>query len=125
VKTAKAHPECRSWLGPNQAGITTPGETPNDETGGTKSKRSKNHSATDTLTNPADSGSSGSGSGSGGGAGGGPVPDPTKPLDELNKAIDGINGIFQGRGPAVTPPVPSTSRGSDPTGGLLDYLLRP
>jgi virulence factor Mce-like protein len=127
AKIAKAHPECRSWLGPDQAGITTPGQTPDDETSAkSKSKRSKDGSATGDLTNPADSGSGSSGSsGDNGGGGGGPVPDPTKPLDELNKAIDGIGGIFQGRGPAVTPTVPSTSRGSDPTGGLLDYLLRP
>jgi phospholipid/cholesterol/gamma-HCH transport system substrate-binding protein len=127
VKTAKAHPECRSWLGPDQAGITTPGETPDDDTGDTsKSKRSKHRTATDDVPKPGESGGSGGDSGSGGdGGGGGSTPDPTKPLDELNKAIDGIGGIFQGRGPAVTSPVPSTSRDADPTGGLLDYLLRP
>jgi virulence factor Mce-like protein len=127
VKAAKEHPECRSWLGPNQAGITTPGETPDDDTGSkSKHRHTKHRSATDDVTNPGESGDSGGGDGSGdSGGGGGSTPDPTKPLDELHKAIDGIGGIFQGRGPATSPSVPSTPRGSDPTGGLLDYLLSP
>jgi virulence factor Mce-like protein len=130
VKSAKEHPECRSWLGPDQAGITTPGESPDDAVKEPGQSRSKDRSAkTDAPAPSGDSNGSadgGSGSGGGGGGGGGTTPDPTKPLDELGKAIDGIGGIFQGRGPATAPSVPSTGgRQADPTGGLLDYLLGP
>ncbi|MEA2475493.1 MAG: hypothetical protein QOE06_3408 [Thermoleophilaceae bacterium] len=105
--------DCRSWLGPNQPGVTTPDPTAlPGQTSGPPAQGADNPSARSTGLAP-DKGPARSAGGSGGGGGSTPAPSP-----EVQRQIDRILQTLQQQAQNQAGQQPDPS-------GLLDFLLSP